>query len=49
MLSQIISLAVDVGFGALAYRLTTQLQAIVTGLTAMVKNHEERITKLENK
>lgn len=49
MLSQIIGLAVDLGLGALAYRLTTQLQAIVNGLTVMVKDHEQRIQKLEGK
>lgn len=49
MLSQIVGVLMDIGLGALAYRLTSQLQVVVTGLTVMVKDHEERIKKLENK
>lgn len=49
MLSQIVGIALDIGLGALAYRLTSQLQTVVTGLTVMVKDHEERIKKLEGK
>lgn len=49
MLSQIIGLAIDVGLGALAYRLTRQLEHVVKTLGDMVKSHDERIKALESK
>lgn len=49
MLNQVVGLLVDVGLGALAYRLTRQLEHVVVGLTTMVKDHEDRIKKLEDK
>lgn len=47
MLTQIIGLAVDLGLGALAYRLTKQLEHVVTTLSVMVKAHDERLSALE--
>lgn len=55
-MSEILGLVVDIGLGALAYRLTVQLgsvvkdlKAIVASLSDMVKDHEGRINKLEGK
>lgn len=56
VVSEVIGLVVDIGVGALAYRLATQLgsvvkdlKAIVGALSEMVKDHESRIKRLEEK
>lgn len=48
-LAQVVGLAVDVGLGTIAYRVAVQLKAIVTALEVMVKSHDVRIAKLEEK
>lgn len=56
MFDQIVSVAIDIGLGALALSLVRALKANVTAVEALTKklvegheDHEKRITALENR
>lgn len=49
MWTQVAGLVIDIGLGALAYRLASQLEAVVTTLRASIESHGARLDKIEDR
>jgi hypothetical protein len=47
-MTDLLKILMDIGLGAIAYRLTTQLGSVVKTMQIMLGDHESRIVKLED-
>lgn len=48
-MQDLFKLLVDIGLGAIAFRLTSQLSTVVKGIQGIIADHETRISELENR